>query len=82
MPFSREMNDIITRLQLDDNGIVDWKIYDICRKLYHKEKIEFEDYNHMRNLSEKRKNELLEYIYVIQKNKSITIQLHCYKNKD
>jgi hypothetical protein len=71
MPISREMDDIIKRLQIDDNGIIDFKIYEIYRKLYYKEKIEFEDYNHMRNLSENRKNDLLEYIYVIQKNKNI-----------
>jgi hypothetical protein len=71
MPISREMDDIIKRLQISDNEIVDWKKYDICRKLYLKEKIEFEDCNHMRNLSEKRKNDLLEYIYVIQKNRNI-----------
>jgi hypothetical protein len=69
MPISPEMNEIIKRLQIDDHGTIDWKIYDICRKLYFKEKIEFEDYNHMRDLSEKRKDDLLEYIYVIQKNK-------------
>jgi hypothetical protein len=39
--------------------------------LYHKEKMEFKDYNHMRDLSEKRKDKLLEYIYIIQKNKNI-----------
>jgi hypothetical protein len=71
MPISREMDDIIKRLQIDDHGNIDWKIYEICRKLYYKEKIEFENYNHMRDLSEKRKNDLLEYIYVIQKNKNI-----------
>jgi hypothetical protein len=71
MPISREMDDIIKRLQIDDNGIVDWKIYEICRKLYYKEKIEYEDCNHMRDLSENRKNDLLEYIYVIQKNRNI-----------
>jgi hypothetical protein len=71
MPISREMDDIIKRLQISDGGIIDWKIYDFCRKLYFKEKIEFEDYNHMRDLIENRKKDLLEYIYVIQKNKNI-----------
>jgi hypothetical protein len=47
MPISREMDDIIKRLEIDDNGIVDWKVYDICRILYFKEKIEFEDYKNI-----------------------------------
>jgi hypothetical protein len=71
MPISREMDVLIKRLQIGDDGNVDFKIYEVCRKLCYKEKIEFEDYNHMRNLSENRKNDLLEYIYVIQINKNI-----------
>jgi hypothetical protein len=70
MPISREMDVLIKRLQIGDDGNVDFKIYEICRKLYFKENIEFEDYNHMRYLSENRKNDLFEYIYVIQKNKN------------
>lgn len=63
MTISQEMHDILMRLSYD-NEKFDVELYIICKKIYQKDQWNHKDFVHIRTLSDKRGNELLNYIYL------------------
>jgi hypothetical protein len=62
MTITQEMQDILMKLKYDDNEKFDVVLYMICKKIYQKEKWNYKDFVHIRTLSNRRGNELLNYI--------------------
>jgi hypothetical protein len=64
MAISFEMSQILEKLKYDDYGNWDTLFYNICRKLYHKEKLNFQEMLHINALENKRKDLLFNYINI------------------
>jgi hypothetical protein len=68
MTISNELFQKIIELQYKEDGELDCKTYSILRKVYFREQFVYEDFMHMKDMSDDREDKLFEYVKMCNPN--------------